>query len=142
MGKRNTARRLAMQAIYQAEISAISIDDSIRNVLEAEKFIPETMRFARRLSRAAWEDRSASDRIIAELAIDWPLERIGKVDRSILRLALHELRSAETPASVVINEAVELAKRYSSDEAGKFINGILGAYLRSHPPASETGKAT
>ena len=65
------------------------------------------------------------------LAIDWPLDRIGKVDRSILRLALQELSMKETPASVVIDEAVELAKKYSSAEAAKFINGILGAHLRA-----------
>lgn len=130
MGKRSTSRRLAMQAVYQAEISGTSIDDAINNLLEAEKFIPETRDFAADLAKAAWKDRGKSDKIIEGLSVDWPLDRLGKVDLSILRLALYELNSGETPSSVVVNEAVELAKKYSSEEAGKFINGILGSYLR------------
>jgi N utilization substance protein B len=130
MGKRSTSRRLAMQAVYQAEVASIDINQSLRNILEAEKFIPETEDFAKSLALATWENRSASDAIIEKLAIDWPLPRIGKVDRAILRLALQELESGETPSSVAIDEAVELAKKYSSQEAAKFINGILGSYLR------------
>lgn len=130
MGKRSTSRRLAMQALYQAEISGIDVDEALRNILEADEFIPETREFAEKLARAAWQEREASDQKIESLSIDWPLDRIGKVDRGILRLAFHELNSGETPVSVVINEAVELAKKYSSEEAAKFINGILGAHLR------------
>jgi N utilization substance protein B len=130
MGKRSTSRRLAMQSIYQAEISGVGIDEALDNVLEGEKFIDETREFAKNLAASAWEEREQSDKVIESLAIDWSLERIGKVDRAILRLALHELKSGETPPSVVIDEAVELAKKYSSEEAAKFINGILGAYLR------------
>ncbi|MBI5078622.1 transcription antitermination factor NusB [Candidatus Saganbacteria bacterium] len=129
MGKRSTSRRLAMQAIYQAEVAGVEISEAIKNVFESEKFIPETTRFARNLAQAAWEEREASDKIIAGLAIDWSLDRIGKVDRSILRLALQELKEEEIPPSVIIDEAVEMAKKYSSLEAAKFINGILGAYL-------------
>ncbi len=131
MGKRSTSRRLAMQAIYQAEISGIGIDEAIDNILEGEKFIDETKEFAKSLAVAAWQDREQSDKVIGSLAIDWPLERIGKVDRAILRLALHELKSGETPPSVAIDEAVELAKKYSGAEAAKFINGILGAHFRA-----------
>lgn len=130
MGKRSTSRRLAMQAIYQAEMSASDIGEALDNILEDEKYIPETKEFAKNLAQAAWKERGKNDKIIESLAIDWPLPRIGKVDRAILRLALHELKSGETPLSVVIDEAVELAKKYSSEEAAKFINGILGAYLR------------
>lgn len=131
MGKRRTSRRLAMQALYQAELVDLPIAEAVKNVLESEKFLPETVEFSTRLAALTWDNRNELDKIIAGLAIDWPLERIGKVDRSILRLALHELRQKETPVSVVVDEAVELAKRYSSDEAAKFINGILGAFIRS-----------
>lgn len=130
MGKRTTSRRLAMQALYQAEIATGDIDQALANLFEAETFIPETADFATALAKVAWSNRLELDNIITKLAIDWPLERIGKVDRSILRLALQELRLKETPVSVVINEAVELAKKYSAEESAKFINGILGAYLR------------
>jgi N utilization substance protein B len=135
MGKRSTARRLAMQALYQADISGIEIEEALQNIFEAEKFIKDTTDFASALAKQAWKNRAKSDKIIASLAIDWSLDRIGKVDRSILRLALEEINDKETPASVVVNEAVELAKKYSGEEAGKFINGILGTYLRSRGDA-------
>jgi transcription antitermination protein NusB len=131
MGKRSTSRRLAMQAIYQAETSGNKIEQAVANLLAAEKFIDETKAHAERLALAAWQARAESDQAIAKLSKDWPLDRLGKVDLSILRLAIYELTAGETPPSVVINEAVELAKKYSSQEAAKFINGILGAYLRS-----------
>jgi len=130
MGKRNTARRLAMQALYQADITGINIETAIKNISEAETFIPETLSFAEQLALTAWSDRLTIDKSISDLAVDWPLERIGKVDRNILRLALSELKQGETPVSVIINEAVEIAKKYSGEESAKFINGILGAYVR------------
>lgn len=131
MGKRSTSRRLAMQAIYQAEVSDTSIETALQNLFAAEKLIPATEKFAVELALKAWGEREASDRAITKLSKDWPLDRLGKVDHSILRLALCELRAGELPASVVIDEAVEIAKKYSSQEAAKFINGILGAYLKN-----------
>jgi len=119
-----------MQAIYQSEISGIPIEESLTNIFEADKFISDTTDFARQLATAAWQARDNSDKTIKQLSIDWPLDRISKVDRSILRLALYELNGTETPPSVVIDEALELAKKYSGEEAAKFINGILGASLR------------
>ncbi|MEE8638587.1 MAG: transcription antitermination factor NusB [Candidatus Margulisiibacteriota bacterium] len=130
MGKRSTARRLAMQALYQAELAGLEVEIALQNIFESEKFIPETLDFAGFLARETWGAREEIDKIISELAIDWSLDRIGKVDRSILRLAIQELRIGETPVSVIINEAVELAKKYSGEETAKFINGILGAYVR------------
>jgi len=130
MGKRSTARRLAVQALYQAEMAGIEIEQSLSNVFESDQFIAETQEFASQLAKATWQERQTVDSIIERLAIDWPLDRIGKVDRSILRLAIQEIRSKQTPDSAIINEAVELAKKYSSVEAAKFINGILGAFVR------------
>lgn len=120
-----------MQAVYQAEIANSDIKVAIANLLEAEKFIPETKEFAAELAKAVWAHRAEADKVIAKLSKDWPIDRISKVDHSILRVALFELSSGETPSSVVINEAVEMAKRYSGDESSKFINGILGAQVRS-----------
>ena len=130
MGKRSTGRRLAMQALYQAEISGLSIPDAVDNISEDENITPDAIEFAKKLGQAAWDSREKSDTTITNLAIDWSLDRISRVDRSILWLALTELDLKESPTSVVINEALELAKKYSSSEAAKFINGILGAYLR------------
>lgn len=119
-----------MQALYQSELAGSDIETSLKNITESEQFISETIEFASKLARAAWGEKDDLDQKISSLAIDWPLDRIGKVDRSILRLALKELDLKETPQSVVINEAVELAKKYSGEESAKFINGILGAYVR------------
>jgi transcription antitermination protein NusB len=130
MGKRSTARRIAMQVLYQADLAGSDPGTAHKNIAESENFIPETLEFAEQLAQSAWEDRDSIDQEISKLAIDWPIDRIGKVDRSVLRLAIHELKKGDTPSAVVINEAVELAKKYSSQEAAKFINGILGAYLR------------
>jgi N utilization substance protein B len=130
VGKRSTSRRVAMQALYQAALSGISIDDALKNIFSAENFIPETQDFAKKLATGSWQEAKKLDTIISSFAKDWPLERIGRVDRSILQLALYELILGETPASVVVDEAVELAKKYCGAEAAKFINGILGAYLK------------
>ena len=71
------------------------------------------------------------DELISKHAENWRLERLAAIDRAILRLAIHEMRATDTPAKVVINEAVDLAKKYSSDDAGGFVNGILDAYRKT-----------
>src|SRR3989339_1111546 len=135
MGKRRTSRRLSMQALYQTEVSGTDIAEAINNLFEEEDFIPETKKFARELAKAAWKERAETDETIKQLAKGWPLDRIGKVDLSILRVAIYELKEGTTPQAIIINEAVELAKRYSTAEAAKFINGILGTYLTTVRPA-------
>ena len=130
MGKRSTSRRLAMQAVYQAEVSNISAKEALENLKENEVFIPETLQFAQDLALSAWEHKEKIALTISKYAIDWSLERIGWVDRAILVIAIEEIEQGVTPPSVVINEAVELAKKYSTIEAAKFINGILGTYLK------------
>jgi len=129
MGKRSTSRRLAMQALYQAEAANINIKEAIRNLFAQEKLIQETRDFSADLAEGAWGDRPEIDKIIKKYSREWKLERMGRVDRNILRLAIYEIIKGETPPQVVIDEAVELTKKYSSPEAAKFINGILGKYL-------------
>lgn len=130
MGKRTTGRRLAMQALYEAEQNSNDVAVSLNNAFEEKEFNEDTVEFARKLATDAWKRKEELDSIIIKYAKKWPLERIGLVDRSILRLALSELIGSETPHQVVINEALELAKKYSTLEASKFINGILGAYVK------------
>ncbi len=132
MGKRGTGRRIAMQAIYEAQVGGVPIDKALENIFESEKFIEETKEFAKTLANGAWGAREKTDKIIGELSSEWSLERIADVDKSILRLAIFELKNMkETPRSVVINEAIELAKRFSGEESSKFINGILGALIKT-----------
>ncbi len=128
MGKRSTARRLAMQAIYQSEVSGISADKALENLFSEEKLADDTKKFAGRLANGAIGNKSAIDAKIAGSAKNWTVDRINAINMSILRLAFYELMfEKDTPAAVVINEALELAKRYSDPESAKFINGILGS---------------
>jgi transcription antitermination protein NusB len=127
MGKRSTARRLAMQAIYQSEISGEDIDRSLDNLFE-DDITEDAKTFARHLARGVQANKASLDKIVADLSKNWSVDRISIINMSILKLALYELTyEKETPRPVVINEALELAKKYSDEESAKFVNGILGS---------------
>ncbi|OGC05056.1 transcription antitermination factor NusB [candidate division WOR-1 bacterium RIFOXYA12_FULL_43_27] len=130
MGKRATSRRLAMQAVFQAEQGGFPINEALSGLFDNDKFLSETKDFARRLARKAHSERERLDAVIKSFLKDWSLERLSGVDLSILRIAILELEMGETPQNVVVNEALGLAEKYSSVESIKFINGILGAYLK------------
>jgi N utilization substance protein B len=131
MGKRSTARKLAMQILYEAEVGGEEMEKAFDHVTSGEKYLEETKKFAKHLAGGTWKHKSEIDKIIEKRAVDWAFERIGKVDLSILRLALFELiYEKDTPSAVIVDEAVELAKKFSGEEASGFINGILGAYLK------------
>ena len=119
-----------MQALYQADLAGIEVEQALENIFTAEEFIDGTKDFARELAKGSWSKKDEVDQEISRFSKDWALDRIGSVDRNILRLSIFELKLDQTPRSVVIDEAIELAKKYSSREAAKFINGILGAYVR------------
>ena len=89
--------------------------------------------------RAA-KDVVALDELIVKHAENWRLERLALIDRAILRLAMHELRATDTPPKVVLNEAVDLAKKFSSEDAGAFVNGILDAFRKTIGAARRRGK--
>jgi N utilization substance protein B len=129
MGKRNTGRTLAMQAIYQAEIQNVDIKIVIDNFLKPSKYMPETKKWAIFLAKNAWEKKDEADKYITDLAIDWNFDRINPIDKSLLRIAFWELQYSATPKNIVIDEALEIAKRYSTDDSPKFINGILGKFV-------------
>ena len=86
--------------------------------------------FARETAEAVAADAVTLDRRITEAAEDWTADRLGAIERNILRIALHELDGAEVPDEVAINEAVTLAKRYATDDAARLVNGILGRIVR------------
>ena len=130
MGKRSTSRRIAMQAIYQAYASNISLEDALQNIFEQETFIAETKKFATQLAKDSFKHKAEIDAIIKKYSKNWELDRMNKVDVSVLRLAMFELSHSDIPPSIVINEAIELAKKYSTAESAKFVNGILGAYVK------------
>lgn len=131
MGKRSTARRLAMQALFQADLGEYDIDKTLKDTFATGEFIEDTKKFAKELAQGTWKNKETIDQLISKQSKDWTLDRMGTVDRNILRLGIFELKYQKgTPSSVVINEAVELAKKFGSEESAKFINGILGALAK------------
>jgi N utilization substance protein B len=126
---RRRARAAALQMLYQWEIGRLSIDDAVQtfwNVRDAEPLTDEARAFAEALARGASASTAEADPVIAASADNWRLDRMAVIDRLILRLAVHEfLHAPDTPARVVINEAVELARLFSTDDAPRFVNGVL-----------------
>lgn len=121
MSGRRAARRAAVFLLYQWDVTA----QPLASLYEGE-VDPYAFEIAERVIARATE----LDARITAAAEDWPAERLGAVERNVLRVALVELEGDEVPDEVAINEAVELAKRYASDEAARLVNGILGRIAR------------
>lgn len=125
--QRRKARELAVQALYQAALTGIQPERALQQRLEDQAYPAQVAEFAGTLVRGVNVHLKDVDDRISALSREWRLERLAKVDLAILRLAVFELLYApDIPASVSINEAVELAKTFSTGESGRFINGILG----------------
>jgi N utilization substance protein B len=140
--ERQLARQLAVQALFEVDSVGHKpgdvVDARLSNPLPSEAGedpeMPvgaETTRYLRWLVSGVVTHRSDLDRIIGKYAPEWPVDQLAIIDRNVLRLALFEIgcRDADTPPKVVINEAVELAKRFGSDNSPRFVNGVLGSAL-------------
>jgi N utilization substance protein B len=129
---------MAIQVLYQVDMAQSDLAEALR--LFCEHFeAPESIRdFAFELARGVDEHREEVDTLIKQFSEHWRLERMPTVDRNILRLAIYELLyRSDIPAKVSINEAVDLGKKYGSEDSGSFINGILDR-IRLH--LEETGR--
>ncbi len=137
MTHRRRARQLALQILFQADLGKFAIED----VLEAHRAERprEDWPFITALCAGVTDHRKALDAVITKHLSNWTLDRLAAVDRNVLRMALYEMRRMDTPATVVINEAVELAKTYGGEESGRFVNGILGTIYREFTRAGHTG---
>jgi transcription antitermination protein NusB len=129
---RHRARHAALQMLYQWEIGRAGVDDAVMTywpAREPEERLDEAHEaFANDLVRGTVSRVEEIDRMLAERAQNWRVERMVVLDRLVLRLAVYELLARpETPARVIINEAIELARAYSGEEAVGFVNGILDA---------------
>lgn len=122
-----------MQMLFQWDMSAQEPAKLEGKFWRAAKASDATRAFANQLFEGAAKDSASADELIVQQAANWRLERLAVIDRAILRLAIYEMRATDTPVKVVLNEAVELAKKFSSDEAGPFVNGILDAIRKSLP---------
>ena len=130
IASRRTSRELALRALYQIDVGKASPEEAIQAVSDAERYADETLAFARELVLGVAEHGGRIDSVIQKYARDWSLDRMADVDRNILRLAMYELRYLlDIPPSVSVDEAVELAKKYSTAESGRFVNGILGTVI-------------
>jgi transcription antitermination factor NusB len=131
MGVRRRGRELALQMLYQHELAGNDIDTIVRSFEELAQAPPATQEFATKLARGAVARLAEIDAKLQGQADNWRLDRMAAVDRNILRLALYELVfESDTPPAVVIDEAIEIAKRFGSEKSGQFVNGVLDGYLR------------
>lgn len=124
-------RRAALQAMYQFDCADDVDRDVVRETLRESAGSDRTHEQGFELAVAAWKQRAEADAAVAELSTDWPTHRQPIIDRNILRLAFHEMASGRTPPKVAINEAVELAREFSTDRSPLFINGILDKIYKS-----------
>jgi len=131
MSLRTKAREYAMQMLFQSEMSPQDAKKLEAKFWKSAKAADTTREFANALFEGAAKEVATADEAITKYAVDWKLERIAAIDRSILRLGIYELRQGETPARVVINESVELAKKFSSEEASAFVNALLDTVRKS-----------
>ncbi len=126
MGKRRKGREVLLQALYASEVGGFPLGTTLADQLRRREARDETSEFAERLGLLVAERLTETDRWIASLIQNWDPERVGQVERAILRLALTELRCCpEVPYRVVINEACELTRRYAAETAVPFVNGVL-----------------
>lgn len=126
--ERRRTRGIALQALYEIDTVNHPPEEVVRHHLDHHPNLSDnSIQFLRRLVLGTHEKADCLDEWIAECAPEWPVDELAVLDRNILRLALWEfIVSDETPLKIAINEAVELAKRFGSDSASRFVNGVLG----------------
>lgn len=151
-GKRRRGREMALQMLYQSDMGGATLpqvllhfnpidyleayrEEGEREGMTTEQYlqIKEALDYARKLVEGTLGNLDALDAMIREQAENWRLERMSAVDRNVLRLAVYELlHEPDVPKLVVLDEAIELAKRYGSEQSGRFVNGLLDGMLKGH----------
>ncbi len=128
MKPRTRARSIALQALYELDITEHQIDDVLAHLLATNPLEKRHADFAHKLVEGVHPLREKLDSYIGEHAPEWPIDQISIIDRNLVRIAMWEFAvDKETPIKVAINEAVELAKSFGSDSAPRFVNGVLGS---------------
>jgi N utilization substance protein B len=120
-----------MQMLFQWEMSKQEPAKLEGKFWRAAKASDSTRDFANKLFEGAAKDVAELDALIVKHSENWRFERLAAIDRAVLRLAVFELRGGETPPKVILNEAVDLAKKFSSEDAGSFVNGILNSVYQA-----------
>jgi transcription antitermination protein NusB len=140
MLKRRKIRELAMQILFLWDTQQDASEESAQLVANDASDDPETRLLGMEMAKGAWEQRGTIDPWIERLAPQWPLRRQPAVDRNLLRLAIYELTSTPTPPKVVLDEAIELAKQYSTEQSAAFVNGVLDSVLREQQKMTESSR--
>jgi transcription antitermination protein NusB len=130
VGSRREARERALSLLYEADAKDLTPDELLREIpVDPEPFVADIV-------RGVGHHQAAIDALIERFAVDWSIDRMPVIDRTLLRIAAYELlERPDVPTGAIISEAVELAKTYSTEESGRFVNGVLGsiaAEVRPH----------
>ena len=139
---RHLGRIIALQSLYELEFrqscndETVSLEEILNRNLERFEGTVDDTDFVRSLAEGTYAQQTELDAMLGPIAPEWPIDQIARIDRNILRIALYELTNSSTkvPPKVAINEAVELAKAFGSDNSSKFVNGVLGTAYRSLYP--------
>ncbi len=128
---RRLVRELVLQALYALDCDAASPDEIFAEITAEHHLSEKNRRFARTLFDLTLQHRDWADQQISALSRNWDIRRIAAIDRTILRMAIVELEHVpDTPEKVVLNEAIELARKFSTSDSSAFVNGILDSYHR------------
>jgi len=127
VGKRHQARELALKVLFQLEGTGDDPEEVLRYHASEGGASEDITNFARQLVRGVLDNQARLDAILSEASDNWKLGQMAKVDRAILRIAVYEIAiDRKVPTKAAINESIELAKTFSGEDAGRFVNGILG----------------
>ena len=131
--KRTEARQRALQALFQLDSTELTIEEAMQHALAVdEETEAKTNAFFEQLVRGTTENLEAIDASLNEKLENWTLARLPKIERTILRLSVYELKFAnDAPNKVVLNEAIELCKLFGDEKSSKFVNGVLSKYIDS-----------
>jgi transcription antitermination protein NusB len=139
VGKRRQARELALKTLFQLEGAQDETEEVLRYHAFEGAATPDVANFALQLVEGVIANREKLDAILSEASDHWKLDQMAKVDRIILRIAVYEIAiDRRVPTKAAINESIELAKTFSGDESGRFVNGILGRVAASSALGAET----
>ncbi len=127
MASRRQSREIALQALYRIELTGDTSPEALELLWQHFEAPIDARGFAVELVHGVLADREAIDRLLAEAAENWSLSRLSRVDLNVLRLAAHELllRDERVPTRVILDEAIEIARRYGGEDSAQFVNGVL-----------------
>ncbi|MCX7829628.1 MAG: transcription antitermination factor NusB [Acidobacteria bacterium] len=129
MGIRREGRQLALKYIYQIDLG-VNFEEKALAQIDLEKFSKKVKTFAKERLQGLFKNKEAVDNLAKKHLKNWKLERLNETDKSILRLAIYEMKfDPNIPEKVALNEALELAKKFGTEESSKFLNGVLDAVM-------------